>query len=185
LWDLSLVDPDNRRPVDYKQRQGILSDLKAALANVPREELVRELLRRPENGQVKMFVVHVALQARREFRALFEHGSYTPVSASGSRRNHVFAFQLTLQNQSLLIVVPRLICTVTGGNPVAPLGQDLWNGTALELPNTSTGAAWRNLFTGERVNTLAQEGRGALALEKLFATFPVALLHKSDGGGSK
>jgi (1->4)-alpha-D-glucan 1-alpha-D-glucosylmutase len=175
LWDLSLVDPDNRRPVDYKMRRDLLDDLKLRLEKGPRVELIQHLLRGPENGQVKMFVVHMALQVRRKFRELFEKGNYAPVSAIGPRRDHIFAFEVAFQNQSVVVVVPRLVCTLAGGNPEPPTGAELWKDTVIDLPAATQ---WHNAFTDEELATEDRQGRGAFPVSKLFAAFPVALLHR-------
>ncbi|MDB6032967.1 MAG: maltooligosyl trehalose synthase [Verrucomicrobiales bacterium] len=178
LWDLSLVDPDNRRPVDYNLRQELLADLKSRMQKGPQADLARQLLHSAESGQVKMFLVHAALQARRQFRSVFEHGSYVPLTASGPQQSHVFAFHTSFQNQSVLVVVPRLICTLTGGNPQAPLGQETWNDTLLDLSSTAVETTWHNLLTGESLKAQEQQGRGVLRLADVFASFPVAILHQ-------
>ena len=92
LWDFSLVDPDNRRPVDYGRREEMLGALKARMAGGDRRELARELVAAKEDGRVKLYVTHLALQCRRENPGLFADGAYTPLEAEGTRAVNVFGF---------------------------------------------------------------------------------------------
>src|SRR5581483_10679020 len=91
LWDFSLVDPDNRRPVDYAHRQQLLASLRRN-ESADRAALADELLRQAEDGRVKMFVTSRALCYRRDNRELFDRGEYAPLQTSGERERHVVAF---------------------------------------------------------------------------------------------
>ncbi len=149
LWDFSLVDPDNRRPVDYEKRQALLKKIKTAN--------VASLLRRWFDGRVKMFVTWKALECRGRHAELFRDGSYTPLQAG----EHAVAF---LRGDAIAVVVPRLMARrVKPG--VLPLGEAVWGDAALELSGS-----WRNVFTDEVIED------GSLA--KVFATFPVAILER-------
>src|SRR5206468_5167164 len=90
LWDLNLVDPDNRRPVDYRQRRGLLSALKSCAT--PEAHCAAELLEHRTDGRMKMFVTMRGLAARAKWRELYERGEYVPLQTSGSRRECLFAF---------------------------------------------------------------------------------------------
>src|SRR5205085_10481475 len=94
LWDFSLVDPDNRRPVDYERRREMLRELRANVEASGRRlpELTRELLARKEDGRIKLYVTYRALHCRREDPRLFTIGEYLPVEAAGPRQEHVFGF---------------------------------------------------------------------------------------------
>jgi len=120
LWSLALVDPDNRRPVDYEERHRLLKDLAGALSP-------EEILARMDQGLPKLWVIRQALR----LRSLLQ-GSYAPLAANGDRAGHVFAFS---RGGEVITVVPRL---------VIGLGED-WGATSLELPP----GRWRNKLTGE------------------------------------
>jgi (1->4)-alpha-D-glucan 1-alpha-D-glucosylmutase len=173
LWDLSLVDPDNRRPVDYESRRLLLADLRQALAaGADRLALFDELLRTSNDGRIKLFTTYQALQVRREHRTLFAHGSYQPLEAEGARSEHVCAFLRRHEQAAVVVAVPRLLVGLTGGAAHAPLGATIWGDTILRLP---TGQPWRyrDCFTGV---AHTPDPAGVLNLAELFDYFPVALL---------
>lgn len=167
VWDLSLVDPDNRRPVDYERRRQMLDQLRAAAeSNVG--ALIDELLASREDGRVKLFVTHRALETRREYRELFEQGEYVPLRVTGEHAAHVVAFARRQSEQAAVIVAPRLLVPLVGEDAL-PTG-DVWRDTAVELPEGVAGT-WRNRFTAEVVSAPQR-----LALAVALRRFPVALL---------
>src|SRR5262249_18018899 len=111
LWDFSLVDPDNRRPVDYGTRQRLLHDLKerAAAAGPNRSALARELADHQEDGRIKLYLTWKALNCRKEHPGLFTTGAYLGVTASGPQADHVFSFVRRTDKAEALIAVPRLL----------------------------------------------------------------------------
>jgi len=181
LWDFSLVDPDNRRPVDFEARAVMLAGLKeretggrAALT-----ALARELLESWRDGRVKLFLTYKALQFRRERHNLFACGEYIPVEACGPGAGHVCAFARRSGAGWALVAVPRL--TAQPYPPGLHPGEEIWGNTALLLPGEAPGL-WRNVLTRE---TLAagtdsradvKPGGRVLPLGDLWRCFPVALL---------
>lgn len=155
-WDFSLVDPDNRRPVDYAARAQWLSEIDH------RPESVAEVANNLADPRTKLFVTARALRCRRDHRELFASGGYVPLTASGERGANAFAFLRTGQNRAALVVVPRLPVALAGG----------WADTALSLPSEFAGATWKNALTGEVVS--ARDGR--LTVGEVLKAFPVALL---------
>jgi (1->4)-alpha-D-glucan 1-alpha-D-glucosylmutase len=172
LWDLSLVDPDNRRPVDYNLRARYLDALHALAAQEGPGAVCREVLDSLADGRVKLWTMHRALALRREEHALFRRGEYVPLEVSGERREHVIAFLRRDQTtgRSVVVVLPRLACTLMRGKVQLPLGE-AWGKDQLLLP-VAPGAQYRNVFTDETV-TVAEDG---LALSTVFAAYPVGLL---------
>ncbi|MDC0719033.1 malto-oligosyltrehalose synthase [Nannocystis bainbridge] len=160
LWDFSLVDPDNRRPVDYERRRGALADIRAQAADPAAR--ARDLLASYLDGRIKLMVLHLGLTHRRQHRALYLEGSYAPIA--GGR--HVVAFRRAHGDQELVCVVPRLAYTMTGGRHPWPLGA-AWGDQALALGRAGT---WRDLLTG------AEHRGAALPLAEVFADLPVSLL---------
>jgi len=174
LWDLSLVDPDNRRPVDWPLRRRLLDDLvKEIDGTQDLAGLARSLLKTREDGRVKLYVTRQALALRRAQPALFERGEYRPLQAQGSLAAHVCAFARLADSQVALTVVPLHLATRRIDDP--PLGPNYWGATWLSVPD-DFGASFHNVLTGETVDVeLTADGRG-LALGRVLASFPVALL---------
>ena len=149
LWDLSLVDPDNRRPVDYCLRRKLLAEL-GGLA-------LEQIVARMDEGLPKLHVIHKALWLRREQPESFgPDAAYTPVAAIGSKADHVVAY---LRGESVLTLGVR--ANVIRGNS--------WDGTTLKLPGRGKKGRWRNRLTGETFKA------GVVELEDLLRLFPVAL----------
>jgi (1->4)-alpha-D-glucan 1-alpha-D-glucosylmutase len=166
LWDFSLVDPDNRRPVDYDQRTRALRDIGARLDEPAR--LARELMKTREDGRLKLYVSQRLLCLRRETPGLFVGGSYAPLRGN----QHVAAFARSFEGQSLVIAAPVQIATLARGALVAPVGPELWREDRLVVP----GRAYRDLFTGRELTAVDVDGRATLKLADVFGELPVAAL---------
>lgn len=163
FWDLSLVDPDNRRPVDYAAR---LAALDAAARADP-----ADLLRDWRSGAVKQALLARLLQLRSAHPALFALGDYRPLAVRGPRQRHVLAFMRSAEGARLVVVAGRLFGALLGdGEDLLP-PVDVWHDTAVDLPPGS----WTDVLTGRP----AHHGD----LRELLARLPVAvLLEKRDGG---
>jgi (1->4)-alpha-D-glucan 1-alpha-D-glucosylmutase len=149
LWDFSLVDPDNRRPVDYERRSTMLQKVKTVS--------IETLLRRWHDGRIKMFVTWKLLELRARHADLFRDGSYEPIDAGPN----VCAFVRRHEDDAVLVAVPRLVASLVKPG-VLPIG-DVWGDASLGVSGK-----WRNVFTGE-------EHEGTL-LRQAFARFPVVVL---------
>jgi (1->4)-alpha-D-glucan 1-alpha-D-glucosylmutase len=167
LWDLTLVDPDNRRPVDWKLRQRLLGELEHALAATDdRATLAHELWLQKDDARVKLFLIREALGFRRAHAAVFAAGAYRPLEARGALAEHVCAFARVGGDAAAITVTPRLLARRGDGSP---LGAEFWGDTALDVPAELRGRL-TNVLTGE-----ALEG-DSLQLGRVLARFPVALL---------
>jgi (1->4)-alpha-D-glucan 1-alpha-D-glucosylmutase len=172
LWELSFVDPDNRRPVDYNQRIELLEDLKGREKN-DRAALLRDLLVHWQDGKVKLYVIYKALHLRRKQRELFHTGSYTALRASGRRSQNVCAFERRNDSARAITVVPRL--TTRFINPQSFPSAEIWQENSLILP-TDAPTRWSNVFTGQELETTVFQQSQVLPLARVFDNFPVALL---------
>lgn len=167
LWDLSLVDPDNRRPVDFDRRRHALEPLDAGLRGGPaaRAALARALAapERLASGEAKLFLLREGLRLRRAHRDVFLEGGYLPLVARGRHARHVFAFARILGDRAVVCVVPRLVLRLldAGGGTIG------WDA---EVPLPPGLPPLVDVVTGER------RGGEAVAAATLFGTFPVALL---------
>ncbi len=173
LWDFSLVDPDNRRPVDFPRRLGVLAELRRGEAR-GLAPLIRELLTRWEDGRVKLFLTYKALNFRKAHAKLFLEGDYLPLSASGARKKHVLAFARRRGETWALVAVPRLVTKLSSRGKL-PLGRRVWGENVLVLPQEAPGC-WVNAFVGETLKTSPAPHARVLPLRSIFHRFPVALL---------
>ena len=176
LWQFNLVDPDNRRPVDYVIRQALLAEIVrggtangAALAN-----WVRSLLETMEDGRVKLYLTWRCLNVRRRLPALFQGGIYLPLRGTGARAEHVCAFARRSERQAAIVVAPRLFVRLMA-EAALPLGAAVWQDTCVELPADLAGMHMTNALTGERCPLEQQGGKARLPLAAALASFPVAL----------
>ncbi|MFP5230192.1 MAG: malto-oligosyltrehalose synthase [Acidobacteriota bacterium] len=167
MWDLSLVDPDNRRPVDYAVRRQALEGLKERASSGGELAVCREVLESLDDGRVKLWTVHRALQLRNRMAEVFRRGEYVPVTATNGLGERVLGFT---RGGQVLAVVPRFAYTLMDGKARLPL-NGAWGRGELLVPGMA-GAVLENAFTGEAV-LVGDDGR--IALKTLFAEFPVFL----------
>jgi len=171
LWDLSLVDPDNRRPVDFQARRALLADLVARPAGELRG-LCADLLRHPADGRVKLLVLSRALHHRRRHRALYDRGAYVPMQVAGRRARHALAFARTQNGDAAVTIVGRLFASVAShGAP--PVGEESWADTQVQLPPGLHDGPYRDALTGSIVEL---ERGSSVRLSRAFANLPVAIL---------
>jgi (1->4)-alpha-D-glucan 1-alpha-D-glucosylmutase len=168
LWDLRLVDPDNRQPVDYQLRRELLNRLGSGLGSIT------QLLEHWHDGSLKLFTAQRALRFRREHAQLFLKGKYVPVATRGVHRESVFAFARHFRRSWALIVVPRLTTRITKAEAM-PLGDNVWADTSVVLP-ANCPRHWRDLFTNRERKPQQNEGRSEMPLRSLLSEFPVAFL---------
>jgi (1->4)-alpha-D-glucan 1-alpha-D-glucosylmutase len=173
LWDLNLVDPDNRQPVDFNKRVQMLRTLQDA-GNL--RELAWELSLSREDGRIKLYTLSRALQFRRERGELFRHGAYLPLDCEGEKAAHVCAFERAWQGASIVVAAPRLLTRLISGTGSVPFSRAVWGDTRAVVPDEAAGTKYRNIFTGEELSVA--EGLGGLMLAEVFGSFPVALLER-------
>ena len=178
LWDFSLVDPDNRRPVDFESRQKTLKEMSAAEKNIGPLEFSRQLVRTKENGMIKLYVTAKALSFRRAQRDIFEHGDYTPLEIYGKLADNVCSFARRLGNSRVIVAVPRLLANLVNDPLRPPCGDKIWGGTLIAVPYADKGVRYRNIFTGELLTISEKDGNSVLSVPEVFAEFPLALLER-------
>ena len=177
LWDFSLVDPDNRRPVEYQQRAAILTGLQSDTATAAPRTFARALAEHLPDGRAKLYVIWKALQLRQTQEALFTHGDYLPLVVTGAHAERVCAFARRHAGAVAIAVAPRLRLSMLEDSAGSSPGAPDWGDTAIELPeDLSVAQPLVNVFDGERMSPATAGPRRALFLEKLLGDFPVALL---------
>ncbi len=168
LWDFSLVDPDNRRSVDYEKRADALAGI-VERAGHDRAGLIDALSAAPENGEIKLFVVREALAVRRENPGLFLAGGYEPLQPSGERGGNLVAFARVRDGKTAVAAVTRHAGRLEPG-PNLRIAPEAWGETRLALPGEAP-RHWVERFTGERIS-----GQGSVSAAELLCRLPVALL---------
>jgi len=173
MWDLRLVDPDNRGPVDFAQRCKALHDLPGDGDDRNAGELLREW----PDGRVKLHVIRAALSCRLQIPEVFARGDFLPISADGPRTENVISILRRHEGRCVVAVAPRWLArTYTPAEHLPSV--EFWDGTALLLPESAP-KSWSNALTGERVESRSAGGSDTLGLSELLTRFPVALLTSS------
>jgi (1->4)-alpha-D-glucan 1-alpha-D-glucosylmutase len=173
LWELSLVDPDNRRPVDYRQRAGYLDALHALAEREGLAAVCRDVLGNLADGRAKLWTTHRALQLRSREHEIFRRGEYIALEIAGDHQENLVAFlrRDPASERSVLAVLPRFACTLMRGKLELPLGE-AWGKDQLRIP-VAYGTRFTNVFSGESLTVPEQQN---LPLSAILATYPVALL---------
>jgi (1->4)-alpha-D-glucan 1-alpha-D-glucosylmutase len=164
LWELSLVDPDNRRPVDYQTRAGLLDDISSLLEN-NRGAAMSAMLENWRDPRVKLAVIATLLDYRRARPRLFSDGGYEPLAATGPRADQICAFARNHDGDALVVAAARF--------PARLADDPDWTGTEIPWPaRGDAGAGWRDLLSGRVVGC-----RGDTAdLAAVLGAMPVAVL---------
>lgn len=167
LWDLSLVDPDNRRPVDFEQRNFYLSEIKEKIkADISGS--IADLLANKEDGRIKLFLTHQVLKARTKYLEVFQQGEYQPLEASGKHRENIVAFARKFGNTTAIAIAPRFLTSLIQPGEY-PLGE-VWQDTYIQLP-AETASQWEDAITGQAI-----QSDGKLQIATVLKEFSVALL---------
>ena len=175
LWDFSLVDPDNRRPVDFALRSALLDDLAArydsSVSGGDPTSFFAELLASPSDGRVKLWFVHRLLRARREHPGAFRAGGYVELAVEGERARHVVAFaRVGPGGEAAIAIAPRLPFGLAGGTP--PVGEGTWGETVVRLPESLGAREWTCALSGLR----RAAPHGTLRVGRVLDHLPGALL---------
>jgi (1->4)-alpha-D-glucan 1-alpha-D-glucosylmutase len=178
IWDFSLVDPDNRRLVNFDIRRDLLKALKEkmAMGGADLRGFARGLLQDWGNGSVKLYVTFKSLNYRKENRRLFMDGAYLPLQGEGEFKEHICAFARRAVGKVVLVIVPRFLARLVKSADELPLGHKVWGDSRVVIPGEILAVKFKNILTGEAMALVEQDGKAALALDQVFANFPVAML---------
>ncbi len=174
LWDLRLVDPDNRGTIDFERRIELLRTLQQGSSDSKR--FATQLCENWTDGRIKLYVIWKALQLRHKFSGLFTDGEFVPAEVSGQRAENVTAFFRKGSIGVALIVAPKWLAASGMENDEAR--SEFWSKTTISLPPIMNGN-WKNAFTGEVFQAPSNEPRNSLNLSTVLGNFPVALLSLS------
>lgn len=178
-WDFSLVDPDNRRPVDFAAHAAALRALATGLeAGGDRRTLVRELIESRRDGRIKFYVTAAALQFRRARADTFLRGVYLPAETAGSRADHLCAFVRQHGAARVVVVVPRLLAGLVWEAGAVPVGSPVWAETVVRMPADAPVVQYCNVLTGDVVTSKREADRQVLRVADVLSDCPVALLER-------
>ena len=178
LWDLSLVDPDNRRPVDFDRRRAALEDVDRVFAADPadRSALVAALLESWTDGHIKLLVTAAGLRLRRDRPELFLSGRYLPLAVESSVSGDAIAFARVHEEGAAVFVAPRLCAALVKDQQSVPLGGDSWKTSRVLLPDELAGRAFRHAITGKTIEPASAGPASFIFLGQIFETVPVGIL---------
>ncbi len=173
LWDLRLVDPDNRGPVDFDRRTRLLEGIEKR-AQESLTDLCKELAQVWQDGRAKLYLTWKALNLRRQHRELFFEGSFLPLQVSGKRAKNLMAFARRREKQWAVTIVPRWLAHAR-----APMNWGrmaaFWRGTKISLPAKAP-VRWENILSGDFVELAPGHKHPSLRAEDVLGNFPVACL---------
>jgi len=177
-WNFSLVDPDNRRPVDFGYRRTLLDALQilATLESKQRSAEVRALCDTLEDGRAKLLIVRTALALRKRWPDVFQKGSYLPLAAKGEHAVHLCAYARIAGERTVITVAPRFFAQLQGEADRLPLGEKVWGNTTVGLPFHRSGNKYSCAFTGKTHEPLQKLSRWHLPVAQVLAEFPVGLI---------
>jgi (1->4)-alpha-D-glucan 1-alpha-D-glucosylmutase len=178
LWDLSLVDPDNRRPVDFARRDALLDEIDAALEQAPsvRLPVIARMLDQWRDGRIKLLVTAAGLRLRRAQPDLFLAGHYVPLESDIPVPAGAVAFARVHGDRAAIFAGPRVCARLLGSDGRPPLGGDSWKTSRLLVPEELGGRTFRDEFTGAEIRPTIASGQAWIFLGQVFEHVPVAIL---------
>lgn len=181
LWDYSLVDPDNRRPVDFHKRETLLMKIQTQSLESNPSNFIKEMLDHPEDGRIKLFLTSKGLHLRKQHPDLFISGNYQPLSVVGPAKDHVIAFLREVNGTFLLAASARFFLTLDPDS-FAKMGiaSERWQDTRILLPSKAFSRhSFKNLYTRETVPLNKNSQECSISAQNLFKILPTALVTSS------
>lgn len=183
LWDYSLVDPDNRRPVEFELRERILDEIVKKRSAKNWKPYAMDLFRDIKSGRIKMYIIYALLQLRNQSQDLFKYGDYIPLHVHGSKRDHLVAFVRRLGSAEVLVLGPRFFSGFhQGGVKRKSVEQNSgpleWEDTRIDFH--PAGSRYRNVFTGKIIGPEDSAGTSGLSVLDCMDDFPVSVLEKLE-----
>ncbi len=178
LWDFSLVDPDNRRPVDFGYRRTLLDALQTLATQTSEQRItgVRALCDTLEDGRAKLLVVRSALALRERWPEVFQQGKYIPLAIKGEHAAHLCAYARIAGGRTVITVAPRFFARLSGEGDILPLGEKVWGDTAVDMPFYRRDNQYTCAFTGKVLKLEQRLSGWRLPVAQVLAEFPVGLI---------
>jgi (1->4)-alpha-D-glucan 1-alpha-D-glucosylmutase len=180
LWDFSLVDPDNRRPVDFSRPRKMLLELAdLCCEETPPGPALAALFASLEDGRAKLLVTNRILRLRNKHPALFSKGTYEVLPILGPAEHHLCVITRSWEGEQLLAIAPRFFSTLLGDQNWQTKSSAVmaWDSTRICLPPSSAPRTYRDIFSGEIHAPIRRDNHDVLMAAALLDNFPVALLY--------
>ena len=174
LWDWNLVDPDNRRPVDYARRHTLIRELKEVLEQSDRFDAVQDLVRHSADGRIKLYLILAGLHCRRMHADVFEQGRYVPLEAEGPEARHLLTFARLHGAHMVMVAVPRLVALRS-----AETRDSIWDETWITMPAEWKVSQLQDVLTGRSIVPDCKGEHSMVRASELFAACPVGVLVRS------
>lgn len=176
FWDYTMVDPDNRRPVDFSKRAECLENLRAQFQGSGRRDTsaLHEMLQAWPDGRIKLFLIHQLLSLRLKQDELFLNGDYVPFDVRGERADQLCVFARALDRSALVVVAPRFFVTVAAAGTL-PVGG-CWGDTVIAIPPALQSRTWTDALTHASRGGGRNESKGEFLARNVLADLPVAAL---------
>ena len=173
LWQFNLVDPDNRRQIDFIHRYKLLAEVKSLVDAPPEQWPLRlhPMVSDMKDGRIKLYTLWQSLSLRKLWPEVFKDGEYLPLAVCGKHAANVFAFSRVYGNRFIITLVPRLTTHLLEEQGTLPIGMKVWGDTALKLTGELVDLEWSNVFTGEIYMV-----RNKIKLGRLLTHFPICLI---------
>jgi (1->4)-alpha-D-glucan 1-alpha-D-glucosylmutase len=178
LWHFALVDPDNRRPVDYQHSGALMEQVLTAITEenpTQRKALFEDMMDEVGDARIKQALIATVLRYRAAHRELFQRGSYIPLDVVGTHSEHIVAFARQWQDMAAIVVVPRLLYDMGLRRTILPCGKRVWKDTAIVIPESLYGGGFENLFTKERTGKRDKK-QVVLEVADILTTLPFGML---------
>ena len=177
LFDFSLVDPDNRRPVNYQHSQHMLDQVKSLIhLNLENKNIeptqFHSILMPLESGAMKIFITAATLKFRNAHSDLFKYGNYIPLQTEGEKAENIVAFIRKYKGEAIIVIVPRLMYSLVSKDNILPVSSDLWKDTKVIIPEEYKHYNWSNIYTKEYIADLEVD----ILAGKLLNILPVAVI---------
>ena len=178
LWDFSLVDPDNRRPVDFDLRRRLLDELENVLLlpSPDRADAISEMVAKWEDGRIKLLLTTIGLRLRREWPEVFLSGRYVPLVTDVTVPSSLVAFARIAGARAALFIAPRMAAPLIGEPAAFPLGGEAWKTTRVMLPSELHGRMFRHQITGADIVPTGTEGNEWIFAGQVFERVPVGIV---------
>lgn len=177
LWEYTLVDPDNRRPVDYDLRWHLLNRVKGVMDQDKNyESKLMELLEEKKDSRLKLYILWRGLHFRKKFKNIFIKSEYIPLEVEGEKQRHIVAFMRRHEGQYVLIIAGRFFYTLLNGFSDLPIGADVWKDTRIILPSDFQQGKTMDVYTGTEVTVKTGDGILYMELKDIFTHFSFAML---------
>ncbi len=178
LWSFNLVDPDNRRSVDFSHRQTLLDALQmlATQTSQQRSAGVSELCGTLEDGRAKLLIIRSALALRKRWPEVFQQGKYVQLTVKGQHASHLCAYARIDGGRTVITVAPRFFAQLLGDIDTLPLGEKVWGDTTVDMPFHRSDNQYICAFTGKMLNPQQRLSKWCLPVAQLLADFPVGLI---------